>query len=72
MRKETLKKFGLCFITGCFIKSFNMMIDHFLFCKLNSSPIFYFWYQNDARNIERGIKEWQIARNGKSQYSFQR
>ena len=34
MRKEKLRKVGLCFITGCFIKSFNMMINHFLFHKL--------------------------------------
>ena len=31
MRKEKLRKVGLCFITGCFIKSFNMIINHF-FC----------------------------------------
>ena len=29
MRKEKLRKVGLCFITGCFIKSFNMIINHF-------------------------------------------
>ena len=41
MRKEKLRKVGLCFITGCFIKSFNMMINHFfLFRKLIRSPIF--------------------------------
>ena len=28
MRKEKLKKSGLCFIKGCFIKSFNMIINH--------------------------------------------
>ena len=30
MTKEKLRKAGLCFITGCFIKSFNMIIGHFL------------------------------------------
>ena len=29
MRKEKPRKVGLCFITGCFIKSFNMIINHF-------------------------------------------
>ena len=29
VRKEKLRKVGLCFITGCFIKSFNMIINHF-------------------------------------------
>ena len=28
-RKEKLKKVGLCFITGCFIKSFNVIINYF-------------------------------------------
>ena len=42
MRKEKLRKVGLCFITGCFIKSFNMIINHFLFRKLICSPIFAF------------------------------
>ena len=29
VRKEKLRKVGLCFITGCFIKSFNMIVNHF-------------------------------------------
>ena len=29
MRKEKLRKVGLCFIAGCFIKSFNMIINLF-------------------------------------------
>ena len=41
MRKEKLRKVGLCFITDCFIKSFNMVII-FLFRKLTRSPIFAF------------------------------
>ena len=35
MRKEKQRKVGLCFITGCFIKSFNMIINHF-FCFASS------------------------------------
>ena len=42
MRKERLRKVGLCFITGCFMKSFNMIINNFLFRKLIQSPIFAF------------------------------
>ena len=37
MRKEKLRKVGLCFITGCFIKSVNMIINRvFLFHKLST------------------------------------
>ena len=35
MRKKKLRKVGLCFIAGCFIKSFNMVINH-LFCFASS------------------------------------
>ena len=36
MRKEKLRKVVFCFITGHFIKSFKMIINHFfLFCKKN-------------------------------------
>ena len=72
MRKEKLRKVGLCFITGCFIKSFNMIINHF-FCFASSftAQIFAFLYQNDARNIKRQSREQQIARNGKLQCLFQ-
>ena len=63
MRKEKLRKVGLCFITDCFIKSFNMIINQFLFRKLIRSPIFGFWYQDDARNIKRGRRKRERARN---------
>ena len=71
MRKKKLRKDGLCFLAGCFIKSFNMIII-FLFRKLNRSPISAFWYQDDARNIKRESRERQIARNGKLRYLFQK
>ena len=71
MRKEKLRNLGLCFITGCFIKSFNM-ITIFLFCKLIHSPIFAFWYQDDKRNIKSGSRRPQKAKNGKLQYLFQK
>ena len=51
-----MRKFGLCSITGCFIKPFNMMINHFLFRKLIRSPFFAFEYQDDARNIKKGSR----------------
>ena len=31
MRKEKLRKVGLFFITGCFIKHFQMIINHFFY-----------------------------------------
>ena len=31
MREEKLRKVGLCFITGCFIKGFKMIINHVYF-----------------------------------------
>ena len=39
----------------------------FLFRKLVCIAIFTFWYQDDARNIQRENWERQIARNGKLQ-----
>ena len=72
MRKEKMRKVGLCF---CFIKSFNMTIIwqlFFLFRKLIRSPIFAFWFQDDARNMKMGSRKQQIARNGKLQYLFKK
>ena len=61
MRKEKLRKAGLCFTSGCFIKHFKMIINH----------IFYFWSSFavqfrlfDIRDIKRGNWKLQIARNG--------
>ena len=36
MRKEKLRKVGLCFITGCFIKPFQMIITHFFYFSSSS------------------------------------
>ena len=52
MRKEKLRKIGLCFAVGCFIKSFNMIINHLLYRRLICSPIFAFRCQDDGRNIK--------------------
>ena len=40
MRKEKLRKAGLFLITGCFIKSFNMIINHFLVLQAHLQPNF--------------------------------
>ena len=62
MRKEKLRKAGHCFLTGCFIKVFKMIINHFfLFLKL---------IHNDISGIKRGNWERQISRNGKSNIHF--
>ena len=42
MRKEKSRKVGLCFITGCFIKSFNKIINHFFVSQAHSQPKFCF------------------------------
>ena len=42
IRKEKLEKVGLCFITGCFIKPFKIIINHFLFLVLIRSAIMAF------------------------------
>ena len=42
MRKEKPRKVGLCFITDCFISSFNMIINHFFVSQAHSQPSFCF------------------------------
>ena len=36
MRKEKLRKVGLCFITGCVIKAFKMIINFFFISQAHS------------------------------------
>ena len=36
MRKEKVRKVGLCFITGCFMKPFEMIINHFFMSQAHS------------------------------------
>ena len=48
MRKEKMRKVGLCF---CFIKSFNMIINHFFVYQAHSQPNFCFLI------IKRGSRE---------------
>ena len=68
MRKDKQRKDGPCFITGCFIKPFKIIIVFFLFCKLIRNAIFDFCDEDDARNIKRRNRERQIARDDKLQY----
>ena len=59
MRKEKL----INFIRRCFIKPFNMIINHFLFRKLIRSAIFAFWYQKyQKRKLGTANSlEWQVT-----------
>ena len=44
MRKEKLRKYGLCFITGYFIKPFKMTMNHFFFNRSFCSQDFVFYF----------------------------
>ena len=63
MRKEKLRKVGLCFKTGCFIKPLNMISNHFF--HFSSSFAAQSWLFDKRGNWER-----QIARNGKLNICF--
>ena len=65
MRKEKLRKFGLCFITGCFIKPFQMIINLFFFFFYFSGSFGTQFSLFNIRDIKRGNGERQIARDGK-------
>ena len=56
MRKKKLRKVGVCFITGCFIKPFKMMINHFFISQAHSERNYGF--------LISGISKWEIM-NGK-------
>ena len=53
-RKEKLRKVGLRFITGCFIKSFIMTIDHFFVSQANSQPNFCFLISGWGTKYQKG------------------
>ena len=67
MRKEILGKVGFCFITGCFIKPFQIIINHFFYF---SSSLAGHYLLFDIRIIKRGNWEQQIARDGKLNTHF--
>ena len=58
MRKEKLRKVGLCFITVCFIKPFQMIINHFFYFSRSFAVQF-------SPFDKSGNWEQQIARDGK-------
>ena len=66
MRKEKLKKDGLCFVTGCFIKPFKMTINFFYFSSSFALKFSLF----ESKDIKRRNWEQQIARNGKLNIYF--
>ena len=56
MRKEKLRKARLCFITGGFIKSFNMIINHFFVLQAHSQPNFCFLISGWRKKYQKGKK----------------
>ena len=68
MRKEKLRKVGLCFITVCFIKTFKMIIN-LLFFYFSISLAAQLWLF-ETRDIKRENLERQIARNDKLNIYF--
>ena len=54
MRKEKLRKVRLCFIKGCFIKPFQIIINRFFYFSSSFTAQFLLF---DIKNIKRG---WQI------------
>ena len=68
MRKEKLRKVGLCFITGCFIKPFQVIINHLFY--LSSSYAEAQFSLFGIRDIKRGNWERQKARDGKLNIYF--
>ena len=67
MRKQKLRKVGLCFITVCFIKPFQMIINHFFYF---SSSFAAQYLTFDIKDIKSGNWEQQIAKHGKLNIYF--
>ena len=68
VRKEKLRKVGLCFITGCFIKFINMIVNHFFVLQTHLQPNFCFWISGWRKKYQKGeyrtanSLEWQISK----------
>ena len=56
MRKEKLREARLCFIGGCFIKSFNMIINHIFVLQAHSQPNFCFLISGWRKQYQKGKK----------------
>ena len=56
MREEKLRKDGLYFIAGCFIESFNMIINHFFVLQAHSQPNFCFLISGLQKKYQKGKK----------------
>ena len=54
MTKEKQRKIGLSFITGCFVKSFNMIIDHFVVSEAHLQPNFCFFISEWRKEYQKG------------------
>ena len=67
MGKEKVRKVGLCFIRGYFIKPFQIIINHFFYFSGSFAVQFLLF---DIRDIKRGNGEWQKARDGKLNIYF--
>ena len=67
MRKQKMRKVGLCFITGCFIKPFQIIINHFFISEAHSQRNFHFFIIGISKG-ETGNRK--IARDGKLNIYF--
>ena len=52
--KKNCRKVGICCITGCFIKSFNLIINHFFVSQAYSQPNFYFLISGWRKKYQKG------------------
>ena len=53
-KKNTHRKVGLCFTTGCFIKSFNNISNHFFVFSAHSEPNFCFLVSLWRKKYQKG------------------
>ena len=59
MRKQKMRKVGLCFITGCFIKPFQIIINHFFYFSSSFAEQFLLY---DIRDIKS--ENWELQKLG--------
>ena len=66
-KKKHSRKVGLYFITGCFTKPFQMIVNHLFYFSSSLAEQFSLF---DIRDIKRGTWEQKIARDGKLNIYF--